>query len=93
MSFLKKASDLVRHHHERLDGSGYPDGLKGEEISVGAKIIAIADSFDAMTSNRPYRKPLSYPEAIDQLRMQSHKFDPEIVETFAEIIRDRSRNS
>ncbi|MFO7914597.1 MAG: response regulator [Candidatus Krumholzibacteriales bacterium] len=93
MSFLKKASDLVRHHHERLDGSGYPDGLKGDEISVGAKIISIADSFDAMTSNRPYRKPLSYQEAIEQLRMQPHKFDPDIVEIFAEIIADRSRTT
>ncbi|MBD3178274.1 MAG: response regulator [Candidatus Latescibacteria bacterium] len=89
MSFLKHASDLVRHHHERLDGSGYPDGLKGDEISLGAKIIAVADSFDAMTSNRPYRKPLTYPEAIEQLRMQSNKFDAEIVETFAEIIESR----
>jgi len=91
MNFLKDASDLVRHHHERLDGSGYPDGLKGDEISPGSRIIAIADSFDAMTSNRPYRKPLSYSEAIEQLRMQDDKFDPEIVDIFSEIIGKRAK--
>ena len=86
MKFLESASDLVRHHHERLDGSGYPDGLKGEEISIGARIIAIADSFDAMTSNRPYRKALSYREGINQLNNQTDLFDERIVQHLAKLV-------
>ncbi len=87
MKFLESACDLVRHHHERLDGTGYPDGLSGEEISVGARIVAIADSFDAMTSNRPYRKALSFSEAMEQLKFQADKFDPEIIEHLVRLIR------
>jgi putative nucleotidyltransferase with HDIG domain len=79
MKFLESACDLVRHHHERLDGKGYPDHLKGNEISVGARIVAVADSFDAMTSDRPYRRAYSLEESIDQLKIQSEKFDQDIV--------------
>jgi putative nucleotidyltransferase with HDIG domain len=79
MKFLESACDLVRHHHERLDGKGYPDHLKGNEISVGARIVAVADSFDAMTSDRPYRQAYSLEESIDQLKIQSEKFDQDIV--------------
>jgi putative nucleotidyltransferase with HDIG domain len=79
MKFLESACDLVRHHHERLDGKGYPDGLKGQEISVGARIVAVADSFDAMTSDRPYRRAYSLDESIDQLKRQSEKFDQDVV--------------
>ena len=86
MKFLESASDLVRHHHERLDGSGYPDGLRGEEISIGARIVAIADSFDAMTSNRPYRKALSYREGINQLNKQTDKFDKNIIQHLIDLI-------
>ncbi len=79
MKFLESACDLVRHHHERLDGKGYPDHLKGNEISVGARIVAVADSFDAMTSDRPYRQAYSLEESIEQLKNQSEKFDQDVV--------------
>ena len=79
MKFLESACDLVRHHHERLDGKGYPDGLSGSEISVGARIVAVADSFDAMTSDRPYRRAYSIDESLDQLKKQGEKFDQDVV--------------
>jgi putative nucleotidyltransferase with HDIG domain len=79
MKFLESACDLVRHHHERLDGKGYPDGLSGREISVGARIVAVADSFDAMTSDRPYRRAYSIEESLDQLKKQGEKFDQDVV--------------
>ena len=86
MKFLESACDLVRHHHERLDGRGYPDGLRGEEISIGARIVAVADSFDAMTSNRPYRQAYSYREAIEQLLLQTDKFDEIVIEHLVRLI-------
>jgi diguanylate cyclase (GGDEF)-like protein len=76
----------ILHHHERWDGSGYPDGLKGEEIPLEARILTIADSFDAMTSLRPYRDPLSYKEAIEELKScAGTQFDAKLVEAFLPI--------
>jgi HD-GYP domain-containing protein (c-di-GMP phosphodiesterase class II) len=74
---------LLLHHHERFDGGGYPGGLRREEIPLGSRIIAVADSFDAMTSNRPYRKAGS-PEAAakELLRCAGTQFDPAVVEGF-----------
>lgn len=73
----------ARHHHERFDGRGYPDGLKGEEIPLFARIILIADTFDAMTSTRPYRKGLPYQVAFEELRQFSGtQFDPVLAEAF-----------
>lgn len=73
----------ARHHHERFDGRGYPDNLKGEEIPLFARIILIADTFDAMTSTRPYRKGLPYLVAFDELRQFSGtQFDPILTEAF-----------
>lgn len=86
MKFLEAACDLVRHHHERLDGKGYPDKLRGEEISLGARIVAVADSFDAMTSDRPYRKAFTIDEALEQLKLQREKFDLDIVEYLEKLI-------
>jgi putative nucleotidyltransferase with HDIG domain len=86
MKFLEAACDLVRHHHERLDGKGYPDGLQGEEISVGARIVAVADSFDAMTSDRPYRKAYMISEALEQLKSQQDKFDEGVVSYLEELV-------
>lgn len=81
--FLKDARLGVLHHHERYDGKGYPHGLRGTAIDKKARIIAIADSFDAMTSDRSYRKALSVEDAIDQLiRNQELQFDPEMVDIF-----------
>ncbi|GAI65284.1 unnamed protein product, partial [marine sediment metagenome] len=75
----------VLEHHERWDGKGYPGGIKGEDISLQARIIAIADSYDAMTSDRTYWKRLSEKEAIDEIRRCSgRQFDPEIVKIFIE---------
>jgi putative two-component system response regulator len=74
---------MVRGHHERFDGSGYPDGLKGNDIPLGARIIAIAEAYEAMTYERPYRPRLSKKEALDELeRCKNTQFDPEIVDTF-----------
>ena len=71
----------VRHHHERYDGKGYPDRLKGDRIPIEARLILAADTFDAMTGNRPYRRALSTERAIDELQKFSGKqFDPEVVE-------------
>ena len=72
---------MVRHHHERFDGKGYPDGLAGEAIPLEARIILIADTFDAMTSDRPYRKALSTDRAMDELKKYAGtQFDPDLVE-------------
>jgi response regulator RpfG family c-di-GMP phosphodiesterase len=75
----------VRHHHERWDGTGYPDGLAGEAIPLGARIVALADAFDAIVRGRPYRAARSVEEAFDELRRQSGKqFDPGLVPLFIE---------
>jgi cyclic di-GMP phosphodiesterase len=75
--------DVVRHHHERWDGAGYPDGLAGERIPLGARIFAVADTLDAMTSSRPYRAALGWPIAVDEIQAQSgRQFDPGVVQAF-----------
>src|SRR5439155_13497963 len=72
---------MIRHHHENYDGSGYPDGLSGEQIPMGARIIMIADTVDAMTTDRPYRKALSLQRAIEELKKYAGvQFDPKLVE-------------
>jgi len=71
----------IRHHHENYDGTGYPDGLSGENIPIGARIIMIADTLDAMTTDRPYRKALSFDQVVDELRKYAgRQFDPRIAE-------------
>jgi len=82
--------DYVIHHHERFDGKGYPDGLKGEEISIGARILCVADCFDAMVSERPYRRSMTIEEAIMELKKCSGtQFDPEIVKIFVSAMRKK----
>ena len=82
-SMYAKGREYIRHHHERWDGCGYPDGLAGQRIPLGARIIAVADAYDAMTSDRPYRAALSPEIAIAELRLGAgRQFDPELVETF-----------
>ena len=74
---------MARHHHERIDGRGYPDGLKGDEIHIGAKVVALADSFDAMTTDRPYRRRRTFDEVLEDLRQTTGKqFAPEVVVAF-----------
>jgi ribonuclease P protein subunit RPR2 len=74
---------VVRHHHERWDGSGYPDGLKTIEIPLGARVFAVADALDAITSDRPYRRARSWEEAAAEIiREAGRQFDPKVVEAF-----------
>jgi len=76
---------MVRHHHERYDGNGYPDGLSGEQIPLGARILAVADTYDAMVSQRPYRSAMSRKEALDEIRRcTGTQFDPVVVTAFLE---------
>jgi putative nucleotidyltransferase with HDIG domain len=86
VSFLQaEALDIVYSHHERWDGSGYPDRLAGLEIPLGARVFAIADALDAMTSDRPYRAALGWDEAVAEIASQSaRQFDPEAVDAFRE---------
>ena len=84
---LASLCDLVRHHQERYDGKGYPDTLKGEEISLAARILKVADAFDAMTTDRPYRKAMSFEEAKQELKRNSGaEFDGNIVDVFVEVV-------
>jgi putative nucleotidyltransferase with HDIG domain len=78
---VKAIERIVRHHHEAYDGRGYPDSLKGEQIPLGARIIAVADAFDAMVSGRPYRKASTQEEALGELRRcRGTQFDPRVVD-------------
>jgi HD-GYP domain-containing protein (c-di-GMP phosphodiesterase class II) len=91
LGLLPAEKSVVRHHHERWDGKGYPDGLGGSDIPVLARIIAVADSYDAMTSNRPYRLARENKEAIDELvRCSGTQFDKDIVDVFRKICSSKS---
>jgi len=88
VSMFSDVVPIVRHHHERIDGKGYPDGLKGDNIPLPARIIAVADAFDAMTSDRQYRLRLSLDEAIEQLQTGAGaQFDKGVVTTFLDLIK------
>ncbi len=85
---FRAVSSIVLQHHERLDGSGYPRGLKAAEIHPAARILGVADSFDAMTSNRPYRSAMSSEQAIEELcRSAGRHYDPDVVDALAELSR------
>lgn len=82
--------DIVRHHHERFDGKGYPDKLCGTEISLGSRIVCVADAFDAMISMRSYRPPLNVSEAMAEVeRCRGSQFDPEIVDVLKKIVNNK----
>jgi putative nucleotidyltransferase with HDIG domain len=84
--FLHEPAQIVYSHQERYDGSGYPRGLKGDQIPIGARIFAVADTFDAITSDRPYRAAQSIPAARREIQKHSgHQFDPQVVEAFMSI--------
>ncbi len=88
---LRGAAEMVAAHHERVDGAGYPFGWKGEEIPLGARVIAVVDSYDAMITDRPYHRAISRDEACDELRRHAGtQFDPRVVEAFLEVLRDGS---
>ncbi|WP_202710001.1 HD-GYP domain-containing protein [Sporosalibacterium faouarense] len=88
VDFLKDIIDIVKHHHERYDGKGYPDGLKGENIPMESSILAIADAYDAMTSDRPYRSALDKKEAIEEVKGSAGtQLHPKLSEIFVGIIK------
>jgi HD-GYP domain-containing protein (c-di-GMP phosphodiesterase class II) len=95
VAYLRDLTPAVRHHHERYDGKGYPDGLSGEAIPFTARIITVADSFEAMTSDRPYRRALTFEKALAEIkRCTGSQFDPEVVEVFltmTQSMKDQSR--
>lgn len=86
MMYLKEFSQVIRHHHERWNGTGYPDGLKGEQIPLLSRILAVADAFDAMTSDRSYRSARSVEEALKEIYMNSGtQFDPKVVKALLDL--------
>jgi HD-GYP domain-containing protein (c-di-GMP phosphodiesterase class II) len=81
--FLQEAAEIVYSHQERWDGTGYPRGLKSNEITLGARIFAVADTLDAMCSDRPYRSALPFSAAREEIiRWSGRQFDPEVVKAF-----------
>lgn len=86
IGFLKDAAEIVHAHHERYDGKGYPRGLKGDAIPLGARLFMVADVYDALTSERPYKSPLSFEEAAAEItKHKGTQFDPDVVATFVAI--------
>jgi putative nucleotidyltransferase with HDIG domain len=85
--FFEELTPIIYHHHEHYDGLGYPEGKAGEEIPLGARILAVADAYDAMTSDRPYRKAMSLDEAVQELRLHAgRQFDPDVVAVFVSML-------
>ncbi len=89
IAFLEPARPLVRHHHERWDGGGYPDGLAGMEIPLVARVFALADALDALTSDRPYRAAVAIAQARAEIESSDGQFDPAVLEAFATIPDER----
>ena len=89
VDFMTPALPIIRHHHERWDGKGYPDGLEGDQIPIGARIVAVCDSFDAITSDRPYRKARTSDEACDEiLRCAGSQFDPMCAALLVDMVKE-----
>ena len=94
VKFLSPVTSMVLYHQERWDGKGYPAGLKGEEIPLGSRIVAVINAYHAMISDRPYRKALSQAEAIEELKGGAgSQFDPKVVEAFVQVLRRVGRNA
>ncbi len=90
LKLFSEEAAIIRHHHERWDGKGYPDGLKGQEIPFLARIITVADAFDAMVSNRPYRPGKEIGEALEEInRFRGTQFDPAVVDAFLRLAHDQ----
>ncbi|MBN2405495.1 MAG: HD-GYP domain-containing protein [Coriobacteriia bacterium] len=91
VEFLADIVPMVRFHHERLDGTGYPDGVQGSQIPFEARILGVADAYDAMTSDRPYRRALSHEEAVEEmLRVAGTQLDPQLVAVFVDVMNPSS---
>ncbi len=89
IDFLGAARDVIRHHHERWDGTGYPDKLAGEDIPVSARVFAVADTLDALTTNRPYRRASTIAQArVIIVQAAGTHFDPTVIEAFKELSDD-----
>jgi HD-GYP domain-containing protein (c-di-GMP phosphodiesterase class II) len=87
INYLRHALDIPYCHHEKWDGSGYPRGMKGEQIPLAARIFAVVDVWDALTSDRPYRKAWSTESVLEYIKEQSgHHFDPDVVDVFLQAI-------
>lgn len=88
IEFLEQVKEIILHHHERYDGGGYPGGLRGEEIPLGARVLAVVDAYSSMVSERPYRRAMSMEEAVEELRRCSgSQFDPQVVDKFINILK------
>ena len=91
IEYLRTALDIPRCHHEKWDGTGYPAGLAGEQIPLPARMFAVVDVFDAVTSERPYRHPMPVADAVALLESESGRhFDPAVVEAFLPLVQGRS---
>jgi response regulator RpfG family c-di-GMP phosphodiesterase len=91
--YLRFTLPMIRHHHEHYDGTGYPDRLKGEEIPLSARIIGAADAFDAMTTQRPYNKPLSFKEALGKcVLLKGKHFDPDVIDALGRFVNKTTRH-
>ncbi len=94
LSFLEREGSIVRHHHERIDGKGYPDGLCGDELDILTKVITVADSYDAMTSMRSYKVNFTRAEAVSELRRcMGTQFDTDVVNTFVTALESQKSSS
>jgi HD-GYP domain-containing protein (c-di-GMP phosphodiesterase class II) len=88
IEFLEQVKEIILHHHERYDGAGYPGGLSGESIPVGARVLAVVDAYSSMLSDRPYRPAMSVEEAIEELQHCSgSQFDPSVVKKLVSVLR------
>ncbi len=94
IKFIGSDANIIRYHHEWVNGRGYPAGIDGEKIPLGAKIVSVADAFDAMTSKRVYRDAMSVEKAVEELRRCSGtQFDPQIVEALVKVLRRKGEYS
>ncbi len=94
LKFLKKEAEIIKYHHERMDGTGYPESRSGKDLDILTKILIVADSYDAMTSKRSYKINKSMDEAINELiRCSGSQFDPEIVKHFIHVLKDPSERT
>ena len=87
---IKIIKDIVLYHHENYDGSGYPKGLKGDKIPIYSRVVRIADVYDALTHDRPYRKALEKEEALEVIINEKEKYDPEILNIFLEVVSQKN---